>query len=78
MISAQVMISWFVSLSPALGAVLVARSLLGILSPSLCLSLSLSKRNKHFFTKRRKRRKWMRGREMSKDCVWVILTDSRS
>ena len=35
---AQVMISWFVSSSPALDSVLTVWSLLGILSPSLCLS----------------------------------------
>ena len=56
--SAQVMISWFVGLSPASGSVLTARSLepaLGSVSPSLstplplkvCLSLSVSKVNKH-------------------------------
>ena len=54
--SAQVMISQFVSLSPALGSVLTAQSLepaLDSVSPSLsappllALSLSLSKINKH-------------------------------
>ena len=35
LISAQVMISWFVSLSPALGSALMVHSLLGILSLSL-------------------------------------------
>ena len=58
--SAQVVISWFMGSSLALGSVLTARSLepaldSGILSPSLCpsplelclcLSLSLSKMNK--------------------------------
>ena len=51
LVSAQVMISWFVSLSPALGSARIAPSLLGILSlplslplPHSCsLSLSLSK-----------------------------------
>ena len=37
-ISAQVMISWFVSSSPAPGSVLTVQSLLGILSLFLCLS----------------------------------------
>ena len=53
-ISAQVMISRFVGLSPTSGPVLIAPSLLGILSPSLSvpplltlsLSLSPSKINK--------------------------------
>ena len=40
-ISIQVMISWFMRLSPTLGCVLRAWSLLGILSLSLSLSLSL-------------------------------------
>ena len=53
---AQVMISQFMGLSPALGSVLTAQSLepaLHSVSPSLCpspacaLSLSLSKINKH-------------------------------
>ena len=39
--SAQVMISWFVGSSPALGSVLTVRSLPGILSLSPSLSLSL-------------------------------------
>ena len=39
--SAQVMISWLVSLSPALGSVLMAQSLEPALD-SVCLSLSLS------------------------------------
>ena len=41
-ISAQVMISWFMCLSPTSGSVLTVRSLLGILSLSLSLSLSIS------------------------------------
>ena len=54
--SAQVMISWLVSLSPTSGSVLTARSLepdLDSVSPSLsaapllALCLSLSKINKH-------------------------------
>ena len=54
--SAQVMISWFVGLSPTSGSVLTAQSLepaSDSVSPSLCLSpvhalsLSLSKINKH-------------------------------
>ena len=55
---AQVMISWFVSLSPESGSVLIARSLepaSDSVSPSLsapsllvvCLCLSLSLKNKH-------------------------------
>ena len=50
--SAQVMILWSVSSSPAWGSVLAVQSLLGIPSPSLCptpacsLSLSLSNKNK--------------------------------
>ena len=55
LISAQVMISWFVSSSPALGSVLTAWSLLGILSPSLsalpyslCLFLKINKPKKRF------------------------------
>ena len=51
LVSAQVMISLFVSLSPMFGSVLTEQSLLGILSlflslcpsPALALSLSLSK-----------------------------------
>ena len=43
--SVQVMISWFIGLSPTLGSMLMVHSLLGILSPSLSapplLSLSL-------------------------------------
>ena len=35
LVSAQVVISWFVGLSPALGSTLVILGLLGILSPSL-------------------------------------------
>ena len=52
--SAQVMILWFMSSSPALGSVLTARSLepaLDSVSPSLCPfpahTPSLSKTNKH-------------------------------
>ena len=53
--SAQVMISWFVGLSPVSGFVLTAWSLLQILCPFLsvppplmfCLCVSLSKINKH-------------------------------
>ena len=52
--SAQVLISWLVGLSPALGSVLTAQSLeaaLDCLSPSLSaplsLKLSLSLKNKH-------------------------------
>ena len=56
--SAQVIISWFVSLSPTSGSALAAQSLepaLDAVSPdlsappllTLCLSLSLSKINKH-------------------------------
>ena len=41
LVLAQIMISWFLSLSPASGSVLTVWSLLGILC--LCLSLSLSK-----------------------------------
>ena len=51
--SAQVMISWFASLSPTSGSVLIAQSLepaLDSVSPSLCPSpacaLSLSLKNK--------------------------------
>ena len=40
LVSAQVMISQFMSSSPVLGSALTARSLLGILSLSLSLSLS--------------------------------------
>ena len=47
--SAQVMISRFMSLSPALGSLLSAQSLLQILCLPLFLSLCLSKINKHFF-----------------------------
>ena len=50
LVSAQVMISQFVSLSPTLGSTLIMQSLLGVLSlslslslPPLALSLSLSK-----------------------------------
>ena len=39
--SAQVMICQFMGLSPTLGSVLTVQSLLGILTLSLCLSLSL-------------------------------------
>ena len=45
LVSAQVMISWFVGSSPTLGSALVVQSLLGILSlslPLLLLTLSLS------------------------------------
>ena len=56
LILAQVMISWFVSLSPVLGSVLTVQSLLRIFflplsAPpllTLSLSLSLSKVNKYF------------------------------
>ena len=51
---AQVMISWFVSLSPASGSVLTVQSLLWILcthplcpSPAHALTLSLSQMSKH-------------------------------
>ena len=55
LVSVQVMISWFMSSSPALGSVLTAWSLLGFLSlppslsaPPLDCTISLSlKRNKH-------------------------------
>ena len=52
LISAQVMVSWLMGSSPALGSVLTVQSLLGILSLSLCppslahmhiLSLTLSR-----------------------------------
>ena len=48
LVSAQVMISWFVSLSPESGSVLTVQGLLGILSPSLSAPLlhSLSLSNK--------------------------------
>ena len=53
--SAQVMISWFVSLSPTLGSVLSAQSLLWILCPlffapphSYTHSLKTKNNNKHF------------------------------
>ena len=42
LVSAQVMLSQFVRLSPKSGSVLTAQSLLGILSFSLCLSLCSS------------------------------------
>ena len=46
LVSAQVVISWFVSWSPASGSVLTVQSLLGILSlcpsPDHALALSLS------------------------------------
>ena len=48
--SAQVMISWLLSLSSTKGSVLTAQSLepaLDSVSPSLSASLSLSKINKH-------------------------------
>ena len=47
--SAQVMISWFVSLSPASGSVLTAQGLPQILSPSALslFVLSLSLKSKH-------------------------------
>ena len=53
LISAQVMISWFVSSSPALGSMLTAWGLLGFLSPSLSapyppLALSLKRKKKLF------------------------------
>ena len=41
LISAQVMISWFVSSSPKTGSALTVQSLLGILSPSLSAPLLL-------------------------------------
>ena len=41
LVSARVVISWFVRLSPTLGSVLAVRNLLEILSLSLSLSLSL-------------------------------------
>ena len=48
LISAQVMISWFMTLSPASSSALTVQSLLGILSPSLSapppLALYLSKK----------------------------------
>ena len=54
MISAQVMISWFVGSSPVLGSALIAQGLLGILSlplfmllPMYMCLLSFSKINKH-------------------------------
>ena len=55
MVSAQVMVSWFMSSSPTSGSVLTVCSLLGILSPSLSaaplLALSLSQ-NKYVHLKK--------------------------
>ena len=54
LISAQIMISQFVSSSPTLGSVLTVPNLLGILSahPLLTRSLILSLKNKLFFKKK--------------------------
>ena len=57
LVSAQVVISWFVSSSLASGSVLTVRSLLGILAlsslsglpRSCCLSLKISKLKKNVF-----------------------------
>ena len=65
--STQVMISWFVSSSPALSSRPLAQSLLWILCLLLSLtlphchaySLFLSRINKHFCKKRKKRDTWV-------------------
>ena len=66
--SAQVMISWFMGLSPVLGSVLAAQSLEPVSnsvfpcpSPTCTLSLSLSKINKYFkkFKKLSNRSAWV-------------------
>ena len=64
-VSAQVMISWFVSSSPTLGSALTGRSLLGILSlcPSPVHSLCLSQ-NKSINLKKREKGRVGVGREM--------------
>ena len=62
LVSAQVVISWFVSSSPSLGSALIGWSLLGTLSPSApcvgLLSLSL-KMNK--LEKRKKKTNYLTG-----------------